>query len=64
MNTLFALVISVCALTGECSDVLIGIYPSEASCNSNADEQQVQGLCLPYRNAQKMADDQQPAVSF
>ena len=23
MNTLFALVISVCALTGECSDVLI-----------------------------------------
>ncbi len=29
MNTLFALVISVCALTGECSDVLIGVYPSE-----------------------------------
>ncbi|HHT3765829.1 TPA: DUF1482 family protein, partial [Klebsiella pneumoniae] len=26
MNTLFALVISVCALTGECSDVLIGVY--------------------------------------
>ncbi|MBC8807624.1 DUF1482 family protein, partial [Klebsiella pneumoniae] len=25
MNTLFALVISVCALTGECSDVLIGV---------------------------------------
>lgn len=64
MNTLFALVISVCALTGECSDVLIGVYPSKASCNSNADEQKVQGQCLPYRNAQNMADDQQPAVSF
>ncbi|MCS5880685.1 YebW family protein [Klebsiella variicola subsp. variicola] len=64
MNTLFALVISVCALTGECSDVLIGVYPSEASCNSNADEQKVQGQCLPYRNAQKMADDQQPASEF
>ncbi|MFS4688347.1 DUF1482 family protein [Klebsiella quasipneumoniae subsp. similipneumoniae] len=47
MNTLFALVISVCALTGECSDVLIGVYPSEASCNSKADEQKVQGQCLP-----------------
>nr|HDI2753410.1 DUF1482 family protein [Klebsiella pneumoniae]HDI2792168.1 DUF1482 family protein [Klebsiella pneumoniae] len=55
MNTLFALVISVCALTGECSDVLIGVYPSEASCNSNADEQKVHGQCLPYRNTQNMA---------
>ncbi|HDY9101556.1 DUF1482 family protein [Klebsiella pneumoniae] len=64
MNTLFALVISVCALTGECSDVLIGVYPSEASCNSNADEQKVLGQCPPYRNAQKMSVDQQPAVSF
>ncbi|WP_430691440.1 DUF1482 family protein [Klebsiella quasipneumoniae] len=64
MNTLFAHVISICALTGECSDVLIGFYPSEASCNSNADEQKVLGQCLPYRNAQKMAVDQQPAVSF
>ncbi|WP_227543569.1 DUF1482 family protein [Klebsiella pneumoniae] len=44
MNTLFALVISVCALTGECSDVLIGVYPSEASCNSNADEQSTEAV--------------------
>lgn len=64
MNTLFALVISVCALTGECSDVLIGIYPSEASCNSDADDQKVKGQCLPYKKALMTADDQQPAVSF
>lgn len=31
MSTLFALVISVCALTGECSDVLIGVYDTEKS---------------------------------
>ena len=47
MNTLFALVISVCALTGECSDVLIGVYPSEASCNSNADEQKYRASASP-----------------
>ena len=64
MSTLFARGNSVCARKGECSDILIGVYPSEASCNSNADEQKVQGQCLPYRNAQNMADDQQPAVSF
>lgn len=47
MNTLFALVISVCALTGECSDVLIGVYPSEASCNRNADEQKYRASASP-----------------
>ena len=64
MNTLFALVISVCALTGECSDVLIGVYPSEPSCNSDAEAQKVKGTCQPYKKAFKTADDQQPAVSF
>lgn len=49
MNTLFALVISVCALTGECSEVLIGVYPSETSCNSDAEAQKVKGTCQPYK---------------
>lgn len=53
MNTLFALVISVCALTGECSDVLIGVYPSEASCNSNADEQKSTGPVPPLPKCTK-----------
>ncbi|HIG8794806.1 TPA: DUF1482 family protein [Raoultella terrigena] len=64
MSTLFALVISVCALTGECSDVLIGVYNSEKICVDAATEQHVKGQCLPYKQAFAAADDQQPAVSF
>ncbi|WP_406916914.1 DUF1482 family protein [Klebsiella oxytoca] len=64
MSTLFALVISVCALTGECSDVLIGVYDKEKICTDAASEQQVNGQCMPYKQAFAAADDQQPAVSF
>lgn len=64
MSTLFALVISICALTGECSDVLIGVYDSEKICTDAAAEQHVDGLCLPYKQVLTTADDQQPAVSF
>ncbi|MEJ8263663.1 hypothetical protein [Klebsiella pneumoniae] len=39
-------------------------YFESLSEGGNADEQKVQGQCLPYRNAQNMADDQQPAASF
>ncbi|QLR43715.1 DUF1482 family protein [Enterobacter sp. RHBSTW-00994] len=60
MSTLFALVISVCALTGECSDIMLGVYKTEAICDAAAVEQHVKGQCLPF----KSADDQQPAVKF
>lgn len=64
MSTLFALVISVCALTGKCSDVLIGVYDTEKICTDAASEQQVNGQCMPYKQAFAAADDQQPAVSY
>ncbi|MGN2428590.1 DUF1482 family protein [Klebsiella electrica] len=64
MSMLFALVISVCALTGECSDVLIGVYDSEKNCDDAAAEQQVTGQCVPYKQAFSKAADQQPAVKF
>lgn len=64
MTSLFALVISVCALTGECSDVLIGVYDTEKICTDEAAEQHLSGQCLPYKQAFTAADDQQPAVSF
>lgn len=64
MSTLFALVISVCSLTGECSDVLIGVYETERICSEAATEQHVNGQCLPYKQAFAAAEDQQPAVNF
>ncbi|HII3372084.1 DUF1482 family protein [Klebsiella oxytoca] len=64
MSTLYVLIISVCALTGECSDVLTGIYESEQQCVDSAAEQHVKGQCLPYKQAFAWADDQRPAVRF
>lgn len=64
MSTMFALVISVCALTGECSDVLIGVYETEKLCSEAATEQYVNGQYLPYKQVFAAADDQQQAVSF
>lgn len=64
MSTLFALVIGVCSLTGECSDVLIGVYETERICSEAATEQHVNGQCLPYKQAFTAAEDQQPAVNF
>ncbi len=60
MTSLFTLIVSVCALTGECSDIMLGIYQSEKVCEAAAAEQHVKGACYPY----KAADDQQPAFHF
>ncbi|WP_437889318.1 DUF1482 family protein [Phytobacter sp. V91] len=61
MNIVFYLVITVCALTGECSYTPLGVYQTEADCNSAAAEQSVKGDCFPV---EKSAADQQPAVHF
>ncbi|TYF58912.1 DUF1482 domain-containing protein [Enterobacter hormaechei] len=60
MSSFFALIVTVCALTGECSDIMLGVYQTESVCNAAAAEQQVKGECYPY----KLADDQQPAFSL
>ncbi|MCE6965861.1 YebW family protein [Enterobacter sp. MW07] len=60
MTSVFTLIVTVCALTGECSDIMLGVYQNEAVCEAAAAEQQVKGDCLPY----KAADDQQPAFQF
>lgn len=60
MNSLFALIVNVCALTGECSDIMLGVYKTEAVCEAAAAEQHVKRQCYPY----KPADDQQPALHF
>lgn len=58
MSSFFTLIVTVCALTGECSDIMLGVYKTEAVCEAAAAEQQVKGECFPY----KTADDQQPAA--
>ncbi len=60
MTSFFALIVTVCALTGECSDIMLGVYKTEAVCEATAAEQHVKGQCYPY----KSADDQQPALHF
>lgn len=60
MSPFFALIVTVCAITGECSDIMFGVYQSETVCEAAAAEQQVRGECIPY----KTADDQQPAFKF
>ena len=60
MTSLFTLIVTVCALTGECSEIMLGVYQNEAACETAAAEQQVKGDCYPY----KAADDQQPAFKF
>ncbi|MGG4731488.1 DUF1482 family protein [Leclercia adecarboxylata] len=60
MSMFFALIIPVCALTGECSDIMLGLYKTEAICEAATAEQHVKGQCYPY----KPADDQQPALNF
>ncbi|XHF49459.1 MAG: DUF1482 family protein [Enterobacter roggenkampii] len=60
MSSLFVLIVTVCALTGECSDIMLGVYKTKAACDAAAKEQHVNGDCYPY----KSADDQQPAFKF
>lgn len=60
MTSIFTLIVTVCALTGECSDIMLGVYQSESVCEAAVAEQQVKGECYPY----KAADDQQPAFKF
>jgi hypothetical protein len=45
VSTFFYLVITVCALTGECSDTPLGVYQTEDDCNAAAAEQSVKGEC-------------------
>ncbi|HCT3170542.1 DUF1482 family protein [Enterobacter cloacae complex sp. P12RS] len=60
MSSFFALIVTVCALTGECSDIMLGVYQTEAGCDAAAKEQHVKGECYSY----KSADDHQPAFKF
>lgn len=60
MSSFFALIVTVCALTGECSDIMLGIYQTESGCETAAKEQHVKVECYPY----KLAEDQQPAFKF
>ena len=60
MTSLFALIVTNCALTGDSSDIKLGVYNTEAVCEAAAAEQHVKGQCYPY----KPADDQQPALHF
>jgi len=60
MTSFFALIVTVCALTGECSDIMLGVYNTEAVCEAAAADQHVKGQFYPY----KPADDQQPALHF
>ncbi len=43
MSSFFALIVTVCALTGECSDIMLGIYQTESGCDAAAKEQHVRG---------------------
>jgi hypothetical protein len=60
MSSFFVLIVTVCALTGECSDIMLGVYQTEADCDTAAKEQHVKGVCYPY----KPSGDQQPAFNF
>ncbi|ELZ5061445.1 MULTISPECIES: DUF1482 family protein [Enterobacteriaceae] len=60
MSSFFALIVTVCALTGECSDIMLGIYQTESGCDAAAKKQLVRGECYPYRPAA----DRQPAFKF
>ncbi|MDX6042638.1 DUF1482 family protein [Scandinavium lactucae] len=35
MSLLFALIVTVCALTGEYSDIILGVYQTESGCDSS-----------------------------
>lgn len=60
MSSFFALIVTVCALTGECSDIMLGVYQTESGCDTASKVQHVKGVCYPFRPA----DDQQPAFKF
>ena len=60
MSSFFALIVTVCALTGECSDIMLGVYQTKSGCDTAAKEQHVKGECYPF----KSADDHQPAFKF
>lgn len=63
MNSLFALVITVCTVSGDCSEVVTGVYESEKECYDVSLEEQSGGSCYPVE-AIIPADDQRPAVRF
>jgi hypothetical protein len=52
MSSFFALIVTVCALTGECSDIMLGVYQTESGCDAAAKEQHVKGVCYPYKPAE------------
>ncbi|PWC10692.1 DUF1482 domain-containing protein [Brenneria roseae subsp. americana] len=61
METLYALVITICTFGSHCQDAVLEIYESERDCEQAAYEQRVHGECFPVEGIIK-ADDQRPAV--
>ncbi|ATA23500.1 DUF1482 domain-containing protein [Brenneria goodwinii] len=61
METLYALVITVCTFGSHCQDAVLEIYESERDCEQAAYEQRVHGECFPVEGIIR-ADDQQPAI--
>lgn len=43
MSSFFALIVTVCALTGKCSDIMLGVYQTKSGCDAAAKEQHVKG---------------------
>ncbi|QWA09563.1 DUF1482 family protein [Sodalis ligni] len=58
MNTLFALVISICSTHGACTDAVVDVYPSEAVCRQAAYEQRINGACYPVDGIMHQIDEQ------
>ncbi|AUH00892.1 DUF1482 domain-containing protein [Prodigiosinella confusarubida] len=62
MGTLFALVISVCMLNGNCDDAVLGVYGSKQECVQDMYVQRVHGECYPVEGIVPTGDGQRPAT--
>ncbi|UMB78838.1 YebW family protein [Dickeya fangzhongdai] len=60
-GVLFALVISVCTLSGECDDAVLSVHDSEQECQHAIFEQGISGECYPVERIIRRADDQRPS---
>jgi hypothetical protein len=49
MSSFYALIVTVCALTGECSDIMLGVYKTESGCDAAAKEQHIK-RCVTHIN--------------
>ncbi|HFD6833621.1 TPA: DUF1482 family protein [Klebsiella oxytoca] len=63
MTTWFALVLNICSLSGDCSEVVADIFDSEQKCIIAVWEDSSRGHCVPAKQV-LTADDQRPAVRF